>query len=100
MTRDNVSIVKNQIRLRLILVVDSERVLDPYTIPGFPLVRQNLSKRIYNCPVILSDRSHNNDLSVQKFDRIFFGQNSHFTELIKLHNFKSPGFRLNDHRKS
>jgi hypothetical protein len=46
MARDDVSIVKNQIRLWLILIVDSEGVLDAYAIPGFPLIRQNLGKRL------------------------------------------------------
>jgi hypothetical protein len=99
MACNNVSIVKNQIRLWLILIVDSERVLDAYAIPGFPLIRQNLGKRIDNRPMIFSNRSHNHDLPFQKLDGVIFGQNSHFTELIKLRNFKFPGFRLNRHTK-
>jgi hypothetical protein len=71
-TPNNVTIVKNQIRLRLILVVDSERVLNPNTIPGFPLVGQNLSKRIHNRPVIFADWSHDHYLALQKLDRIVF----------------------------
>jgi hypothetical protein len=99
MARDNVSLVKNQIRLWLILIVDSEGVLDAYAIPGFPLIRQNLGKRIDNRPVILSDRGHNHDLPVQKLDRVVFGQNSHFAKLIKLGNSKSPRFPVNRHTK-
>jgi hypothetical protein len=55
MACDNVSIVENQIRLRLIPIVDSERVLNPYPIPAFPLIRKNLGKRVDNRPVIQSE---------------------------------------------
>jgi hypothetical protein len=99
MASDNDSIVKDQIRLWLIFIINSKRVLHAHAIPGFSLIRKNLCKRIHNRAVIFSDRSHKHNLPVQKLDPVVFGQNSHFSELIKLGNLELPRFRLNCHTK-
>ena len=49
MARANASIVKNQIRLPHILVINSKRVLTPYAIPTAPLIGENFCQRVHDC---------------------------------------------------
>ena len=100
MSRLNGPVIKNKIGLRLIFVVNPQRVLHSYAISAPALICEDFRQSIHNCAVILSDSSHNHDLSAQKFDPVVFGQDSCFGEFIKLGNREFPGLRLNRHTKS
>ena len=73
MSRLNGPVIKNKIGLRLIFVVNPQRVLHSYAISAPALICEDFRQSIHNRAVILSDRSHNHDLSAQKFDPIVFG---------------------------
>ena len=85
------SLVKNDIRLGLVEILDANRPSGAHPVAFVSLVAEDFGKGVDQVLVVISDGSHAKDLAIKEFDSFCWPENAGFRHPVILVDRKLPG---------